>query len=109
MNITLNQIEVDSMVRQAMLAEGSIDCQAFETNDGLGVLYSVDKTPKGVLKHLSISRLDRYPHWDEILKIKEHFFGDVDAMMVMPKKSDYVNIHRNCFHVWETPTEWDIL
>lgn len=81
----------------------------FESGDGLGVLVSEDNTPKwGWLKHLSISRHDRYPTWEEILEVKEKIFGDIDVMMIMPKKSDYVNVHQNCFHLWQTPQEWGL-
>ena len=73
----------------------------------LQVLVSEDNTPKwGWLKHVSISRPTRYPDWDEILEVKEQLFGDVDVMMVMPKKEDYVNVHPYCFHLWQTPEEW---
>ncbi|GEM_PF-2959807 len=87
----------------------SHDAEAFVTKCGIGVIKTIDNTPKwGALKHVSISREDRYPSWEEILEVKEHFFGDVDCMMVMPKKEDYVNIHRNCFHVWQMPEAWGI-
>jgi hypothetical protein len=96
-------------LKAALLGEGSISCEAYQSDTGLSIMYSVDKTQHGVLKHLSISRRDRYPGWDEMLEVKNHFFGDIDAMMVMPKKRDYVNISKNCFHIWETPTSWDVL
>ena len=75
----------------------------------IAVICSEDNTPKwGWLKHVSISRADRFPSWEEILEIKEQLFGDVDCMMIMPKKEDYVNVHQFCFHVWKTPQEWGI-
>jgi hypothetical protein len=77
--------------------------------DDLSVIGSKDPTRHGELLHVSIARQDRYPSWDEILAVKEAFFGDVDAMMVLPKKSDYVNIHNHCFHLWQTPAEWGVL
>lgn len=85
------------------------EMQAFMTDTGVKILKTVDNTPKwGWLKHVSISREDRYPSWDEILEVKENFFGDVDCMMVMPKKEDYVNFHKNTFHIWKTPQDWGI-
>lgn len=73
------------------------------------ILSTQDCTPKwGWLKHISISCEFRYPTWEEILQAKEHFFGDIDCMMIIPKKKDYVNIHRNCFHIWQTPEEWGL-
>lgn len=85
------------------------DIEMFRTDTGLGIIKSVDDTPKwGKLKHVSVSRADRYPGWDELLEVKEHFFGDVDCAMLMPKKEDYVNVHQNCFHIWQVPQEWGI-
>lgn len=73
------------------------------------IFLSQDKTPKwGWLKHISISCQYRYPTWEEILEAKEHFFGDMDTMMIIPKKADYVNVHPNCFHIWQTPQEWGL-
>ena len=75
----------------------------------MGVLSSEDNTPKwGWLKHISVSRHDRYPSWKEILEVKQQLFGDVDCMMIMPKKEDYVSVHPNCFHIWKTPQDWGI-
>lgn len=63
----------------------------------------------GYLLHVSISFRDRYPSWREIKAVKSLFYGpDVDAMMVLPKERDYVAVHPNCFHLWQTPQEWNI-
>ena len=85
--------------------------KAYESKEGLAIIVSKDKTPKwGELLHVSVSRTDRYPSWGEILDVKLHFFGDrVDAMMIMPKRTDYVNIHENCFHIWKTPEECGLI
>ncbi len=81
----------------------------FESDSGLGIIFTEDDTPKwGWLKHLSISHQTRYPTWEEILEIKERILGDIDCMMVMPKKEDYINAHGNCFHVWQCPEDWGI-
>ena len=100
---------VDFQVYILLKGGGSEWVKAFDSLSGLSVLFSSDKTPKGVLKHISISHFDRYPTWDELLEIKNQLLGDIDAMMVMPKKKYYVNVSKNCFHIWETPTEWGIL
>ena len=83
---------------------------AYEGPNGIHVIESIDDTPKwGKLKHVSISRPDCYPTWDEILSVKLKLFGDrIDAMMIIPKREDYINIHENCFHLWETPESWDL-
>ena len=52
--------------------------------------------------HLSISHPHRYPDWDTIADARYALLPD-DAQMVMylPPRSEYVNIHRNCFHLHE--------
>lgn len=81
------------------------------TQNGLRVIATMDNTEThGVLLHVSLSRRDRLPNWDEMRVVKEAFFGDdIDAMMVMPKKIDYVNVAEYCFHIWQTPTTWGIM
>ncbi len=87
----------------------SRDCELFMTDNNLKILKSIDNTEKwGALKHISISHRRRYPTWNEIIQLKNKFFGDVDCMMILPKKENYVNAHKNCFHIWQTPQEWDI-
>jgi hypothetical protein len=89
------------------LVPGSSEVESYQTSDGLSIIKSLDYFDKfGKMLHVSVARKDRYPHWDEILEIKEHFFGDIDCMMMLPKKSDYVNIHPNCFHIWQCPKSW---
>lgn len=89
-------------------AEGSSEIKSYHTLAGHTILFSTDTTPKGKLKHISISHFTRYPNWDELLDFKEQLLGDIDAMLVMPKKADYVNLHKTTFHIWQTPTEWNI-
>ncbi len=91
-----------------LMLPDSKDKEAFRCG-ALVVLKSIDDTPRwGWLKHISISTNFRYPTWDELLACKEHFFGDIDCMMVMPKREDYVNIHRFTFHIWQCPEQWGI-
>ena len=98
-----------SKVQDAILqGSGCLWSKAFWSKTGILVLYTMDKTPHGELKHISVSRSDRFPTWEELLKAKEYFIGDVDAMMVMPSRKDYVNLHKNCFHIWQTPEKWGI-
>lgn len=54
--------------------------------------------------HMSISHPQRYPDWDEIHKARYNFLpGEINTAILLPKKSEYVNIHPNCFHVYELP------
>jgi hypothetical protein len=52
--------------------------------------------------HLSIANRHRYPTWDEIKEARDLLLpGDIFVAMVMPPKEYYVNLHQNCFHLWE--------
>jgi hypothetical protein len=50
--------------------------------------------------HLSISCVHRYPTWDEIKAARYDLLpDDVTMAMLLPPRSDYVNLHKNCFHL----------
>lgn len=104
----IKQYPIPPILKVMLLEEGSDWVKTFSSNTGLKMIYSLDQTQHGKLHHLSISRENRYPDWDDIVKSKEEIMGDIDTMMIIPKKEDYVNISKNCFHVWETPEEWNV-
>lgn len=57
-------------------------------------------------EHVSISLKDRCPTWDEMCKIKDMFWDDEDAVyQIHPPKSEYVNLHPNCLHLWRSINE----
>jgi len=65
----------------------------------LTVIVSVDS---GRL-HASIAHPDRYPTWDEILRLRGWIFpAETEVVMVLARKSEYVNLHPNCFHLWQS-------
>jgi|SRR5579862_6186427 len=56
--------------------------------------------------HLSISTPHRYPTWDEIKAARYDLIpDDVIVAMLLPPKSEYVNLHPNCFHLHQIPNE----
>lgn len=63
--------------------------------------------PGGALYwHLSISHAARYPTWDEIKEARYRWVPDnVTMAMILPPRSQYVNIHPNCFHLHEIEGE----
>ena len=65
-----------------------------------GARCFVSREPGGW--HLSISRPDRYPGWDEIKDARYRFVpNEVTMAMILPPKEDYVNFHPYCFHLHE--------
>ena len=52
-------------------------------------------------EHVSVSRKDRCPTWDEMCQVKALFWGDQDCVVQFhPPRSEYVNNHPNCLHLW---------
>jgi hypothetical protein len=53
-------------------------------------------------EHVSVSRRDRCPTWDEMCQIKALFWDDEDDCVIQyhPPRSEYVNNHPNCLHLW---------
>jgi len=80
------------------------------TSDGLKVLATMDDTPHGELLHVSISRADRYPSWEEIKVIRDAFYPETaDAVMILPRKTLWVDEHPNCFHLIQCPVDWGLM
>lgn len=51
--------------------------------------------------HLSVSLPDRLPTWEEMCHVKDLFFRtDEWAMQLHPPKSENINNHPFCLHLW---------
>lgn len=74
---------------------------------GLAVIQSWNEQLDGkIWMHTSYSRPSRMPTYQDTVFIKENFIGsDVKAIMVFPKKSEHVNIHHYCLHLWSCENE----
>jgi len=52
-------------------------------------------------EHVSVSRTDRCLTWEEMCQVKAMFWGDDDCVLQYhPPKSEYVNNHPFCLHLW---------
>lgn len=52
--------------------------------------------------HVSVSHPTRYPKWDELVSARYSLMpGDMTVAQILPPPAEYVNIHPNCFHLWE--------
>lgn len=57
--------------------------------------------------HISIAHPRRYPTWEEISFVRRRFVPDEpDMAMPLPGESRWLNLHENCFHLWELSDEW---
>lgn len=52
-------------------------------------------------EHVSISRTDRCPIWEEMCQVKDLFWDAEDCVIQYhPPKSEYINNHPYCLHMW---------
>lgn len=52
-------------------------------------------------EHVSVSRRDRCPTWEEMCQVKDMFWDSEDcAVQFHPPRSEYVNNHPYCLHLW---------
>lgn len=79
-----------------------VGCRCFMMN-GVRIIMSRDP---GIGWHLSISRADRDPSWDEIATVRYRLLPEVLNMaMYLPTLAEYVNLHPYTFHLYEAPPE----
>lgn len=58
--------------------------------------------------HVSVSRDDRCPRWEEMDAVKRAFFlPDEVAYQLHPREDRHISIHENCLHLWR-PQEREI-
>jgi hypothetical protein len=52
-------------------------------------------------EHVSVSLKNRPPNWEEMCYIKSLFWDDEETVMQLhPPKSQWINNHPNCLHLW---------
>jgi hypothetical protein len=52
-------------------------------------------------EHVSVSTQERTPTWEEMCWIKNLFWKEHECVVQYhPPKSEYVNCHPNCLHLW---------
>ena len=65
------------------------------------VIASIDGEGENTWEHVSVSHPQRTPSWDVMCKMKDLFFDDEEKVIQFhPKKSQYVNFHEHCLHMW---------
>lgn len=69
--------------------------------NGLLVMASVGKYDDGKeWVHISYSRKNRIPEYKDTQLVLKHFVGNKKAIMVFPEEKNYVNINKNCLHLF---------
>lgn len=55
-------------------------------------------------EHVSVSLNNRCPTWREMKFVKDLFWEQDELVLQFhPPKSDYVNVHEYCLHLWRSP------
>ena len=68
--------------------------------ESLGIMAS-DGEETG-WEHVSVSTKRRVPNWQEMCFVKDLFWGDEECVVQFhPPKSEYVNCHPYCLHLWK--------
>lgn len=77
-------------------------CHFFLCSDGVKVIAEVElHGSAGTWLHVSLSRRDRVPSYDDVKRVKDLFVGDRrKAIQVFPAKDEHFNFHPNCLHLW---------
>lgn len=66
-----------------------------------GKKYLVIASNGGGWEHVSVSNEKHIPSWNVMSKIKDLFFNDDETVIQFhPPKSEYINNHNNCLHLW---------
>lgn len=74
-----------------------------------GNVLKVLASDGGGWEHVSVSLSDRCPTWDEMCIVKDLFFDESECVVQYhPPRSEYVNYHPFCLHLWK-PTEFDMI
>jgi hypothetical protein len=59
-------------------------------------------------EHVSVSLPHRTPNWREMCFIKAVFWDEEDGVIQYhPAKSEYVNLHDHCLHLWK-PVDFEM-
>lgn len=62
-------------------------------------------------EHVSVTlQGNRCPNWREMCYMKDLFWEDnEECIQVHPKKSEYVDLHPYCLHIWKPPKDIQVM
>lgn len=77
------------------------DGLAYRHRTGLRVIVSTAEfEDERTWMHISVSRKDRIPSWDDMKFVKNTFAETCFGYQVFAPPSAHVNIHDFCLHIW---------
>jgi hypothetical protein len=83
-------------------------CKGNDTHGAFEIPSKIDGRPIRVIAsgsggwdHVSVSRRNRCPNWDEMEQIKRLFFEDHEcAMQLHVPVAEHLSVHPYCLHMW---------
>lgn len=81
------------------------------------MVMACERGPEIDWDHVSVSKENgKTPNWREMCQVKDLFWDENDVVVQFhPKKKDYVNIAKNCLHLWcyrkaefPIPPKWSV-
>ena len=99
-------------LKQPMPETDSRHVGAFQTDDGLSMIVSLDNTEAyGELVHVSVSRKHRPPTLEDIYNVRDYFFRGVHVLTPWPdfyeRRDARPDQHPYCVHLWAMPEEFE--
>lgn len=102
-------------IEKFRLRDRELECYGCNGDSGNGIFkvfvsgksfYCIASNGGG-WEHISIHRPNgKIPTWEEMCALKDIFFEDEEVVVQYhPKKSEYVNIHEGCLHLWRPINE----
>ncbi len=83
------------------LVPGTLEFREFLFGPCLVLFAKEDHEEDGEWHHVSVSCKNRYPTWEELKRIAELLFPkDAEVMQIVATPHPWVNLHKNCFHLW---------
>ncbi len=106
---TLDKFRLSDAERRMYGANGDSGNGLFKVHVN-GRSFKIVASNGGGWEHVSVSpwsdKLKRCPTWDEMCAIKDMFFEPEERVIQYhPPKSEYVNQHPYCLHLWKPTVE----
>ena len=96
---TLNEIKKTPNLKIETEIKAGLIGTYFERHSGkwLRFVFTFDNN----WEHLSVSMPSRDPSWEQMCIMKDIFWEDEEeCVQFHPKKSEYINCHPHCLHIW---------
>lgn len=72
-----------------------------DTKTGMTIIESTERPDGREWYHVSFSFPDHLPTYDDLQRVRKCFIGEAyTALQIFPPKSEYVNFHQFCLHLY---------